>query len=63
MGFACRRDWPEFVGIFEKGLGLISDEERRRFRGDVQGVLQKGEYDWEELADHIRDAIAGSRGE
>lgn len=57
MGFACRRDWPELVGIFEKGLGLISDEERHRLRGDVLGILQKGEYEGEELADHIRDAI------
>jgi signal transduction histidine kinase/CheY-like chemotaxis protein len=29
MGFACRRDWPELVGIFQKGLDLIGEEERQ----------------------------------
>jgi len=29
MGFACRRDWPELVGIFQKGLELVSEEERQ----------------------------------
>jgi signal transduction histidine kinase/CheY-like chemotaxis protein len=29
MGFACRRDWPELVRIFQKGLDLVSEEERQ----------------------------------
>jgi signal transduction histidine kinase/CheY-like chemotaxis protein len=29
MGFACRRDWPELVGIFQKGLDLVGEEERQ----------------------------------
>jgi len=29
MGFATRRDWPELVGIFQKGLALIDEEERQ----------------------------------
>ena len=33
MGFACRRDWPELVRIFQKGLDLISDEELQAIFG------------------------------
>jgi signal transduction histidine kinase/CheY-like chemotaxis protein len=29
MGFACRRDWPELARIFQKGLDLVSEEERQ----------------------------------
>ena len=29
MGFACRRDWPELVGIFQKGLDRVSEAERQ----------------------------------
>jgi signal transduction histidine kinase/CheY-like chemotaxis protein len=49
MGFACRRDWPELAQIFQKGLDLVSEEERQAIFGHWVHRIEEAPF-WRERA-------------
>jgi len=46
LTFGVRKDWPELVGILEKGLALISPNEREAIESYWLGLRYKRQTDW-----------------
>ena len=49
MGFACRRDWPELASIFQKGLALVTEQERQAIFARWVNLPEEAPF-WQERA-------------
>jgi len=57
LSFGVRKDWPELIGILEKGLAKISITERKEIDEHWLGVRYQRETDWNLIIQVIIAAI------